>query len=107
MILENNGLKIIVGKNVPETDRPIPKNEPCDDKELLHTICSLIREGGYDPVSQLMGFLVSDDPTHISNYNNARTMMNKIDRDELLSDMVRSYLESLDAKYGRDTDDDK
>ncbi len=106
MILENNGLKIIVGKNVPESDRPIvPQKE--DKNELLYSICEAIREGGYDPVSQLVGFIISDDPTHISNYNNARVMMNRIDRDELLSDIVRSYLDALSCKYCNDDTNDK
>ncbi len=108
MILENNGFKIIVGKNVPDTDAPIIPVEE-DKKELLYNICKTVKDGGYDPVSQLVGYIVSDDPTHISNYQNARTMINRIDRDELLDDMVKTYLEHLHALYGdtQSTDDEK
>ena len=106
MILENNGLKIIMGKNVPETDAPTPHAKEEDKKALLYSITESIRNGGFDPVSQLVGFIVSDDPTHISNCNNARTLMNRIDRDELLCDMVRSYLDSLKAEYGDDSEDE-
>ncbi len=110
MILENNGLKIIIGKNVPETDAPITKpQEKEDPRAIIHEICQMIAEGGYNPVSQLVGYIESDDPTHISNYKNARTMINRIDRDELMADMVKTYIEHLASIYGEDdntTDDE-
>ena len=105
MILDNKELKIIIGKNVPETDTPSrPVSE--DKRELLYNISKTVSEGGYNPISQLVGYLISDDPTHISNYNNARTLMSRIDRDELLEDMVKSYLDMLESEYGTDNDDD-
>lgn len=101
MILENNGLKIIIGKNVPETDAPVVQQQAQDDpRALIHEICQTIAEGGYNPVSQLVGYIESDDPTHISNYKNARTMINRIDRDELMADMVKTYIEHLSSIYG-------
>lgn len=103
MILENNGLKIIIGKNVPNTDAPIAAQETQDDpRALIHEICRTISEGGYNPVSQLVGYIESDDPTHISNYKNARTMINRIDRDELIEDMVQTYIEHLASIYGKE-----
>ena len=105
MILENKDLKIIIGKNIPETDGPV-KPEVEDKQELLYNISQIISEGGYNPVSQLVGYIVSDDPTHISNYNNARTLMNRIDRDELLQDMVATYLAELEKKYGSEENED-
>ena len=105
MILENNNLKIIIGKNVPESDAPIVAETNAEDpRARLHTICETISEGGYNPVSQLVGYLVSDDPTHISNYQNARTLMNRIDRDDLLEDMVKVYIEHLNSIYKNDED---
>lgn len=100
MILENKDLKIIIGKNVPETDAPI-KPEVEDKQELLYNIAEIVREGGFNPVSQLVGYIISDDPAHIANYNNARTLINRIDRDELLEDMVETYLCELEKKYGK------
>lgn len=50
-------------------------------------------EKGYDPVNQLVGFLISDDPTYITNYKEARNIISEIERDELLEDMIRKYLE--------------
>lgn len=105
MILDNKELKIIIGKNVPETDAPVQSTEE-DKQELLYNIAKAISEGGYNPVSQIVGYMISDDPTHISNYNNARTLMSRLDRDELLEDMVKSYLEMLEKEYGADNEED-
>lgn len=104
MILENKDFKIIIGKNVPETDAPV-KPEEEDKQELLYTIAQTVAEGGFNPVSQLVGYIISDDPTHIANYNNARTLINRIDRDELLEDMVQTYLDELEKKYGTKEDE--
>ena len=104
MILENKDFKIIIGKNVPETDAPV-KPEEEDKQELLYNIAKTVSEGGFNPVSQLVGYIISDDPTHIANYNNARTLINRIDRDELLEDMVQTYLDALEKKYGTEEDE--
>lgn len=101
MILENKDFKIIIGKNLPETEAaPAPVEE--DKQELLYKISKILSDGGFNPVSQLVGYLISDDPTHISNINNARTQMNHIDRGELLEDIVKTYLDMLEEKYGSD-----
>ncbi len=105
MILNNNDFKVIIGKNVPDTDAPVTQ-APEDKSLLLYNISEAIRDGGYDPVSQIVGFLISDDPTHISNHQNARTMINRIDRDELLSEIVTAHLERLRAEYGNDSQND-
>ena len=106
MILENKDLKIIIGKNVPETDAPIIQEIEEDPRELLNTICETIKEGGFNPVTQLAGYVESDDPTHISNYKNARTLINRIDRDELIEDMVRVYIDHLASIYGKNESDE-
>lgn len=106
MILENKDLKIIIGKNVPETDAPIVQEAEEDPRELLNSICEMIKEGGFNPVTQLVGYVESDDPTHISNYKNARTLINRIDRDELIEDMVRVYIDHLASIYGTNESDE-
>ncbi len=104
MILNNSEFKVIIGKDIPKTDAPI--KPAAEDKELLlYNISCAIRNGGYDPVSQIMGYIISDDPTHISSHQNARTMINHIDRDELLSNMVKIYLEKLGERYGNNEND--
>ena len=69
---------------------------PGDDKDNMHrtlrSVFDALNEKGYNPINQIVGYLLTEDPTYITNYNNARSMICKIDRDELLQDLVRSYL---------------
>ncbi|MBE6916869.1 MAG: IreB family regulatory phosphoprotein [Ruminococcaceae bacterium] len=69
---------------------------PCDDKEnmrrILRSVFDSLKEKGYNPVNQIVGYLLTEDPTYITNYNNARSMICKLDRDELLQELVRQYL---------------
>ena len=69
---------------------------PCDDKEnmrkLLRGVFDALNEKGYNPINQIVGYLLTEDPTYITNYNNARAMICKIDRDELMQVLVREYL---------------
>lgn len=67
------------------------------DKELemfqiMSQVYASLKENGYDPISQLVGYILSEDPTYITNRNNARGLIRKIDRDELLRTLVKSYL---------------
>jgi len=78
------------------TKNTIKFTVPCDDKENMHRILrsvfDALNEKGYNPINQIVGYLLTEDPTYITNYNNARSMICKIDRDELLQDLVHSYL---------------
>ena len=69
---------------------------PCDDKEnmrrILRSVFDALNEKGYNPINQIVGYLLTEDPTYITNYNNARSMICKLDRDELLQALVRCYL---------------
>lgn len=67
------------------------------DKELemfqiMSQVYASLKENGYDPINQLVGYILSEDPTYITNRNNARGLIRKIDRDELLRTLVKSYL---------------
>ena len=70
---------------------------PSDDKEnmrrILRNVYEALTEKGYNPVNQIVGYLLTEDPTYITNYNNARAEIRKIDRDKLLHSMVSKYLE--------------
>ena len=60
--------------------------------EIVQQVYDALKEKGYNPVNQLVGYILSEDPTYITNHNNARTLIRKLDRDELLQTLVRSYL---------------
>lgn len=68
-----------------------------DDKdkeihEVLTTVYQALEEKGYNPINQIVGYILSEDPTYITNHHNARAMIRKLDRDELLQELVKSYL---------------
>ena len=60
---------------------------------ILTTVYEALKEKGYDPINQIVGYILSEDPTYITNHNSARTLICKIDRDELLQVLVKNYLE--------------
>ena len=61
-------------------------------KEILSSVYYSLLVKGYNPINQLVGYIISEDPTYITNYNNARALICRIDRDELLQELVLSYL---------------
>ena len=63
-----------------------------DVTEVLARVYEALTEKGYNPINQIVGYLLSEDPTYITNYNNARSLICKIDRDDLLQELVRHYL---------------
>ena len=100
MIIENkNECKILNMKSQATVNEETSSINP---DTLLIEICSAIREAGFNPVSQIVGYIISEDPTHITNYNNARTMMSKIDRDDLLEDMVTRYIDFLEKNANKE-----
>lgn len=62
-------------------------------RQILIQIYDALREKGYNPINQIVGYILSEDPTYITVYNNARSLVRKIDRDMLLHAIVKSYLE--------------
>lgn len=58
----------------------------------LQTVYAALVEKGYNPINQIVGYILSEDPTYITTYNNARSLIRHIDRDELLQELVKSYL---------------
>ena len=61
-------------------------------KQIMTTVYQALEEKGYNPINQIVGYILSEDPTYITNHNHARTLIRKIDRDELLQVLVKSYL---------------
>ena len=74
------------------------KFSPIDDehgvpmREVLRMVYHSLEEKGYDPLNQIVGYLLSEDPTYITNHKNARSLIRKLDRDELMQELVKSYL---------------
>lgn len=77
-------------------DNTIKFTVPGDDRENMHRILrsvfDALSEKGYNPINQIVGYLLTEDPTYITNYTNARAMICKLDRDELLQELVQCYL---------------
>ena len=63
-------------------------------KRVLTTVYDALKEKGYNPINQIVGYLLSEDPTYITNHNNARSLIRKIDRDELMQELVAFYLDN-------------
>ena len=63
-----------------------------ETREILIQVYQALKEKGYNPINQIVGYILSEDPTYITNYKNARGLIRKIDRDELLNPLVREYL---------------
>ena len=78
---KNNTIKFTV---------PVDTND--EMKAILSQVYRSLTEKGYNPINQIVGYILSADPTYITNHNNARSLICKLDRDELLQELVRHYL---------------
>ena len=70
----------------------VPNDDRDNMRRILRNVYEALTEKGYNPINQIVGYLLTEDPTYITNYNNARTMICKLDRDELMQEIVRCYL---------------
>lgn len=61
-------------------------------KDIMVAVYAALQEKGYNPVNQIVGYILSEDPTYITNHNNVRSLIRRIDRNELLQALVRDYL---------------
>lgn len=64
-------------------------------REVIWLICDALKDKGYDPVNQLVGYILSGDPTYITSYKNARSLVKRVERDELLEEFVKVYIENM------------
>ena len=71
----------------------IATDKDAEIHQILTAVYQALEEKGYNPINQIVGYILSEDPTYITNHNNARTLIRKIDRDELLQVLVRRYLD--------------
>ena len=68
------------------------KEKNAKTKEILKEVYEALVEKGYNPINQIVGYILSGDPTYITSHNNARALVCKIERDDLLQEMIKSYL---------------
>ncbi len=70
----------------------VNKEKSSQARDIMVTVYEALKEKGYNPISQIVGYIMSGDPTYITSHNNARSMIRKLERDELLEELVRFYL---------------
>ena len=70
----------------------IPHERERTTREILSAVYSALLEKGYDPINQIVGYILSEDPTYITNHKNARALICRIDREELMGSLVKNYL---------------
>ncbi len=74
----------------------VTDNEQNRCREVVKFVYGALQEKGYDPINQFIGYLLSGDPTYITTYNNARQAIRKVERDELLAELLREYISGLE-----------
>jgi uncharacterized protein (UPF0297 family) len=67
-------------------------------QSIIRKVCAAMKEKGYNPTNQLVGYILSGDPAYITSYKDARSMIRSLERDELLEELVRSYLKETGAE---------
>ena len=84
MDFNNDTMKINIG---------VEKSNEVHD--ILDAVYNALKIKGYDPISQIVGYILSDDPTYITSYNGARSLIVRVERDELLEELVKNYINHL------------
>ena len=77
--------------NEPTISFSIREDKEGEIKAILTTVYDALRQKGYNPINQIVGYILSEDPTYITTHNNARSLIRRIDRDELLQILVKNY----------------
>ena len=70
----------------------VEKDSNLEPKEILKSVYEALVEKGYNPINQIVGYILSGDPTYITSHNDARNLIRKVERDELLEKMVKNYI---------------
>lgn len=70
----------------------VEREKSKETKQIIQDVYKALEEKGYNPVNQIVGYILSGDPTYITSHNNARNIIRKIERDELLEEMVKEYI---------------
>ena len=73
-----------------------PANDLNSPEEIIQEVYRALKAKGYDPITQLVGYILSGDPTYITSYNQARSLIRRLERDEILEELVRCYVQKLE-----------
>lgn len=73
----------------------VDKEERNKVRETVASVYNALKEKGYNPINQIVGYIISGDPTYITSHNNARSLISKVERDEILEELVKEYLKTL------------
>ena len=84
-----------MGQNMGETVKfKVEKDKDIDARKILREVSKALGEKGYNPINQIVGYLLSGDPAYITSHNNARNLIRKLERDELLEELLKKFIES-------------
>ena len=90
-------------KNINNTQFFTVQKEPeLQVSDVLEIVYKALKEKGYNPVNQIVGYIMSGDPTYITSHNNARSLIMKVERDEILEELMRNYVETCIERKGRE-----
>ena len=81
----------MLDKNTHLFDKQV--ENPISVEDILQQVYIVLKDKGYNPVNQIVGYIMSGDPTYITSYNNARSLIMKVERDELLEELLKNYIE--------------
>lgn len=85
-----------MGQNFQDTMKfKVEKEKTADTREILQKVYDALKQKGYNPINQIVGYLLSGDPAYITNFNNARNIIRKLERDELLEELLKNYIERV------------
>ena len=87
----------IISPRVIKIPTKAPEVEVSEYRDTVIEVSSILEDGGYNSVSQIIGYILSDDPAHISNFRGARALMSGLDRDTLLEEIVKYYLDNKES----------
>ncbi len=86
----------MIGDSTEATRRFEPKEENLSEVALILTnVCKALKEKGYNPLDQIVGYLLSGDPAYITSYRNSRVLIKKLERDQILEELIQTYLEKI------------
>ena len=80
----------------------VQKDMDFEVKDVIARIYEALTEKGYNPVNQIVGYIMSGDPTYITSHNNAKSLIMKVERDEILEELMRNYVETCIERKGRE-----